>query len=176
MRGLAAIAAVLGALCLSGCFVARAPLYLEAAGACPFTQPTDLVMTENDAEERIRFEADGAFCKTTEAALEGKAEKTDRVLFVPIGANTWILQDDDAGAQTYHFMTRSGRTWRAFAPKCEDLSDGRLKKLNLALEANGRDCIVTSAEQLEAAIRAWRGPFRRPSGLYRAEPSKTATP
>lgn len=171
MRKLATSGAMVGVLFLSGCFVSRAPLYADSAGSCPFAEPTELVLTENGQEEHIRFEADGAFCKTTEPASDGQAAKIDRVLFVPVGANIWVLQDDDAGAQTYAYMTRSGRTWRTFSPQCDDLTGAQRNRLGLQLEANGRDCIVTTAAQLEAAIRAWRGPFRRASGIYKARPA-----
>jgi len=148
-------------LALGGCFSSERPLFAEASGHCPFTTPTLLEETDETPSHFV-FEASGNYCQTTND--EGKVERT---LFVPIGGQWWIVQDDDEHP-SYILVHRTGSRMMQYLPKCEEFSADRLQRLGVTFDAEQHNCTANDAHQIDTLFRSWRwGWFHRPVGAFR---------
>jgi len=148
-------------LALGGCFSSERPLFAEASGHCPFTTPTLLEETDETPSHFV-FEASGNYCQTTND--EGKVERT---LFVPIGGQWWIVQDDDEHP-SYILVHRTGSRMMQYLPKCEEFSESRLRQLGVTFDAERRYCTANDAHQIDVLFRSWRwGWFHQPVGAFR---------
>lgn len=163
-------------LALGGCFSSERPLFEEASGHCPFAAPTTLEEMDETPSLFI-FEASGGYCQTTDD--HGKVSRT---LFVPIGGQWWIVQDDDEHP-SYILVHRTGARMVQYLPKCEEFSEDRLRRLGVIFDTERRYCAANDAHQIDTLFRSWRwGLFHQTVGVFRivgpavAEPPPTPQP
>lgn len=82
----------------------------------------------------------------------------------------WILgQTIEGGRPTYGLARREGPIVWTYAPECAMLNEGDRAALGLAL-AEGTTCMVTSRQQLRAALARAVANGMRPNGYYEAAP------
>lgn len=163
------IFAMLGlSLALGGCFSSERPLFSEDRGQCPFTTPTTL--EEIDATpSRVVFTASGRYCQATD---ENGA--VSRALLVPIGAQWWIVQDEEEHS-FYALVHREGSRIVEYLPKCEEFSADRLRRLGVTFSDDQRECTANDARQIDTLFRAWRNRlFPKPAGAFRILPADAA--
>jgi hypothetical protein len=147
-------------LALGGCFSSERPLFAEASGHCPFTVPTTLEEVD-ETPSRFVFETSGGYCRTTDD--QGKISRT---LFVPIGGQWWIVQDDDEHP-SYILMHRVRSRLIQYVPKCEEFSADRLRRLGVTFDTERRYCTANDAHQIDVLFRSWRfGFFHHPIGAF----------
>lgn len=164
-------------LALGGCFSSERPLFSEASGHCPFTTPTSLQEIDETPSAFV-FEPDGGYCRATND--QGKVSRT---LFVPIGGQWWIVQDEGENP-SYLLVHRTGSRLTQYLPKCEEFSESRLRQLGVTFDADRRSCTANDAHQIDVLFRSWRwGWFHQPVGAFRivgpapsAPPAPTPTP
>jgi hypothetical protein len=156
-------------LALGGCFSSERPLFEEASGRCPFTAPTSLEEMD-ETPSLFVFEPSGNYCQTTDD--HGKVSRT---LFVPIGGQWWIVQDDDEHP-SYILVHRTGSRMMQYLPKCEEFSESRLRQLGVTFDSERRYCTANDAHQIDALFRSWRwGWFHQPVGAFRIVGAAAAT-
>lgn len=161
MRILAVLAMALG---LTGCFSSDHPLFDAERGSCPFATATIYDEVDPNASgppNRFVFETEGQYCKVTDPDGD-----VSRSLFVPAGRGWWIVQGDEA-RPSYGLVRRNGARLTQYLPQCKDFSAARLTRLGVTFDEDRRECAVNDAHQVEILFRAWRSPFRRPSGAFR---------
>jgi len=163
------IVAMLGlSLALAGCFSSERPLFSEDRGHCPFTTPTTLEEID-ETPSRVVFTASGGYCQATDN--EGRVS---RALFAPIGAQWWIVQDDQ-DHPAYALVHREGSRIVEYLPKCEEFSADRLRRLGVTFDEGQRECTANDARQIDELFRSWRyRPFPRPVGAFRILPAGAA--
>jgi hypothetical protein len=170
MRVIAALAA---AALLSGCFVSEEPAFEAARGACPFAVPTSYQEAEEGAATRFVFETEGAYCKTT----SDDGSEPSLSLFVPIGSNWWVVQDEGDDQTSYSMIRRTGARLLHYYPRCKDFSAARLRRLGVAFDEGRDTCTVDSAGQIETLFKSWRSPFRQAMGaLEEIAPESAPSP
>jgi hypothetical protein len=148
-------------LALGGCFSSERPLFAEASGQCPFIAPTTLQEIDETPSTFV-FAPDGAYCRATND--QGKVSRT---LFVPIGGQWWIVQDDGEHP-SYLLVHRTGSRLMQYLPKCEEFSESRLRQLGVTFDSERRYCTANDAHQIELLFRSWRwGWFHQPVGAFR---------
>ena len=147
---------------LGGCFRSESPLFDAARGACPFETPASY--QEIDATERLVFEADGPYCRITNAT-----GTVSRSLFVAIGGDWWIVQDKQQ-RPTYGLMHLEGARLAQFTPRCADFSPARLRSLGVAFDKDRTVCTADRAEQIETLFRSWPSPLRQAANEYQRIP------
>lgn len=163
-------AVALLALCLAlgGCFSSERRLFPEERGQCPFTAATTLEEID-ETPTRFVFEPSGAYCQTTNE--DGRVERT---LFVPIGSNWWIVQEDKDNP-SYVLVHRSGSRFSEYLPKCEDFSADRLRRLGVTFDDQRQNCTANDSRQIETLFRFWRyGWFRQEVGAFRILPPQAS--
>ena len=146
---------------LGGCFSSEHPLYTEDRGQCPFASATTLEEIGENAE-RYTLAASGGYCQSTDAN-----GRVSRALFVPIGAQWWIVQDDDEHP-SYALIHREGSRLIEFLPKCEEFSPLRLRQLGVTFDEGQRECTANDARQIDTLFGSWRYRFfPKPVGALR---------
>jgi|SRR6185312_12447661 len=134
---------------LGGCFSSEHPLYTEDRGQCPFATPTTLEEI-GETSERFTFVASGGYCQAT----DGNG-RVSRALFVPIGAQWWIVQDDDEHP-SYALIHREGSRLVEYLPKCNEFSADGLRRLGVTFDDRQEECTVNDAHQIDTLFRSWR--------------------
>ncbi len=151
-------------LALGGCFSSEHPLFTEDRGQCPFTTPTTLEEID-ETPSRVTFAASGGYCQATDN--EGRVS---HALFVPIGGQWWIVQDDDEHP-SYALIHREGSRMVEYLPKCEEFSPDRLRRLGVTFDEGQRECTANDASQINTLFRSWRYRlFPKPVGAFRIVP------
>src|SRR5262249_15185160 len=137
------------------------PLFTEESGKCPFLTPTTLEEVD-ETPDRFVMSTSGGYCQGTDGT-----GRVSRALFVPIGGQWWIVQDDN-DHPSYALVHRAGSRFFSYLPKCDEFPADRLRRLGVTFSADQRDCTANDARQIDTLFRSWRwGLFHQPSGEMR---------
>jgi hypothetical protein len=164
------VAALALSLALAGCFSSEHPLFAESRGQCPFTTPTAIEEVDKDASpsetpERYTFIASGGYCQTMD-----HTGRVSHALFVPIGDQWWIVQDDDEHP-SYGLIHREGARVLEYLPKCEEFPADRLRRLGVTFNEQQTECTANDPRQIDTLFRSWRDSgHHEPGGELRIVP------
>ena len=145
MKWLNAIAALLSALLLSGCFTSQQPRFPLAGAAAPFGEGGRYAVYQHEEGDRYKREEVFAAKRQPDGAYEFVDEKGEplTVSFHALGDNLFVGQAKEKDKSDYSYVVfRITQTETIlFTPQCNDQDKAALKSLGVEV-SDQFECVI----------------------------------